>query len=346
MPPSDSAICSFGNVFSTRDQSMSAAQSTIAIGVRRDHDVDRRVHRRERHRRRPSRCACRRTVPSSQQRLPERIPVRRCGGSGRSSFSGFSVKLTAWQPFFATRRTSSAISCGSHSGGSASGMKRPGIARRTTRRCASRCRRAASRAASVLVGGCGEQRAARSPGTTGSTSTRARRWRSCRGCARARRSSRGAAASNEVGSMPYSSGGRPTTAFRPMFGICLPSKTQTSLPSFLRTTAARAPCTAPAGGCSNMSGGSTTWSSTLTRIRSSARMKDVLLVTALYRDRWRSPSSRRLACGGPACGLRGRRGDVVQPAPVVPQDLALRRRRQRQLRKLSTARGYFESACG
>ena len=36
--------------------------------------------------------------------------------------------------------------------------------------------------------------------------------------------------------MPYSSGGRPTTAFKPMLGICCPLKYQTSLPSFLRTT--------------------------------------------------------------------------------------------------------------
>ena len=34
--------------------------------------------------------------------------------------------------------------------------------------------------------------------------------------------------------MPYSSGGRPATALSPMFGISLPSYTQTSLPSSWR----------------------------------------------------------------------------------------------------------------
>ena len=42
--------------------------------------------------------------------------------------------------------------------------------------------------------------------------------------------------SYEVGSIPYSCGGRPTTAFKARLGICFPSKTQTSEPSFLRTT--------------------------------------------------------------------------------------------------------------
>ena len=37
---------------------------------------------------------------------------------GQPSFAGFSENVTAWQPFAATRRTSSAISCGSHIGGS------------------------------------------------------------------------------------------------------------------------------------------------------------------------------------------------------------------------------------
>src|ERR1035437_9962428 len=34
-----------------------------------------------------------------------------------------------------------------------------------------------------------------------------------------------------VGSIPYSSGGRPTTAFRATLGICSPCHTHTSLPS-------------------------------------------------------------------------------------------------------------------
>src|SRR4051812_45873252 len=45
---------------------------------------------------------------------------------GHPSFSGFSEKVTAWQPFAAIRLTSAAISAGSQIGGSASGMNRPG----------------------------------------------------------------------------------------------------------------------------------------------------------------------------------------------------------------------------
>src|SRR5438874_1689865 len=39
---------------------------------------------------------------------------------------GSSEKVTAWQPFLATRRTSSAINCGSQMGGMDRGMKRAG----------------------------------------------------------------------------------------------------------------------------------------------------------------------------------------------------------------------------
>ena len=45
---------------------------------------------------------------------------------GHPSLYGFSEKVTAWQPFFATRRTSSAMSCGSQIGGIDSGIMRPG----------------------------------------------------------------------------------------------------------------------------------------------------------------------------------------------------------------------------
>ena len=47
---------------------------------------------------------------------------------GYPSFVGFSENVTAWHPFFATRRTSSAISMGSQIGGSACGIIRPGYA--------------------------------------------------------------------------------------------------------------------------------------------------------------------------------------------------------------------------
>src|SRR6266511_2902071 len=72
--------------------------------------------------------------------------------------------------------------------------------------------------------------------------------------------------------MLYSSGGRPATALSPMLGISAPSYTHTSVPSSLRTDLG-ANCIHFSRRCpSNRSRGSTTWSSTLTRIRSSARI--------------------------------------------------------------------------
>src|SRR4051812_33604832 len=47
---------------------------------------------------------------------------------GKPRCTGFSEKVTAWQPLSATRRTSAAMSSGSHIGGRLSGMKRPGYA--------------------------------------------------------------------------------------------------------------------------------------------------------------------------------------------------------------------------
>src|SRR5262249_18228354 len=71
--------------------------------------------------------------------------------------------------------------------------------------------------------------------------------------------------------MLYSSGGRPATAFSPMLGITLSSYTQTSMPS--RCTFFGANSIHLSGRWpSKRSGGSTTWSSTLTRIMSSALM--------------------------------------------------------------------------
>ena len=72
-----------------------------------------------------------------------------------------------------------------------------------------------------------------------------------------------------VGSIPYSSGGRPATALSPMLGICWPSKTHTSVPSALCTRRGARSFQRAGRRPSHMSGGSTTWSSTLTRIRSS-----------------------------------------------------------------------------
>ena len=75
--------------------------------------------------------------------------------------------------------------------------------------------------------------------------------------------------SSDVGSMPYSSGGRPATAFKPTLGIWLPSNSQTSLPSVLRSRRGALSFHFSGRWLSNMSGGSQTWSSTLTRIISS-----------------------------------------------------------------------------
>src|SRR6476661_5629018 len=70
--------------------------------------------------------------------------------------------------------------------------------------------------------------------------------------------------------MPYSSLGRPATALSPTFGITEPLKVQTSSPFSVWTTFG-AWSLYLSGMCpSNRVGGSTRWSSTLTRMRSSA----------------------------------------------------------------------------
>src|SRR5207253_5113582 len=73
--------------------------------------------------------------------------------------------------------------------------------------------------------------------------------------------------------MLYSSGGRPATALSPMLGISLPSYTQTSVPSARLTLLGACSFHFAGRWLSNMPGGSTTWSSTLTRIRSSSCMR-------------------------------------------------------------------------
>ena len=64
-------------------------------------------------------------VPSSSQAAKNgsQWSPKMCG---QPSLNGFSENVTAWQPFFATRCTSSAMSCGSQIGGIDSGMNRPG----------------------------------------------------------------------------------------------------------------------------------------------------------------------------------------------------------------------------
>jgi hypothetical protein len=70
--------------------------------------------------------------------------------------------------------------------------------------------------------------------------------------------------------MPYSSLGRPATALSPMLGMIEPLNVQTSLPSSVRTTlGAWSACLAGRRSWKT-SGGSTRWSSTLTRIMSAA----------------------------------------------------------------------------
>src|SRR5262245_42337376 len=57
-----------------------------------------------------------------------------------------------------------------------------------------------------------------------------------------------------------------------MFGMTSPLNVQTSLPSSVCTTRGAAPAYLADNRLSNMSGGSTTWSSTLMKIMSSTRM--------------------------------------------------------------------------
>ena len=66
-------------------------------------------------------------VPSSAQAVQKGSQWSLCS-EGHPSFSGFSEKVTAWQPFLATRRTSAAASSGSQIAGIDKGMNRPGSA--------------------------------------------------------------------------------------------------------------------------------------------------------------------------------------------------------------------------
>ena len=61
-----------------------------------------------------------------------------------------------------------------------------------------------------------------------------------------------------VGSMPYSSGGRPATAFSPTFGTCWFSKNQASVPSFFVSRRGARSFHFAGTWRSNMSGGSQT----------------------------------------------------------------------------------------
>src|SRR2546423_14372187 len=76
-----------------------------------------------------------------------------------------------------------------------------------------------------------------------------------------------------VGSIPYSSGGRPATALSPMFGTSNSRNCHTSVPSSLWMTLGARSRYLAGRWRSNRSGGSTTWSSTLTMIMSSVFMR-------------------------------------------------------------------------
>src|SRR5581483_7799797 len=86
--------------------------------------------------------------------------------------------------------------------------------------------------------------------------------------------------SNDVGSMPYSAGGRPATALSPMFGSSWPRNDKTSVPSSFVTTRGASSAYFAGRWPSHMPGGSTTWSSTETRIMSSSCMGVPLVVEA------------------------------------------------------------------
>ena len=81
----------------------------------------------------------------------------------------------------------------------------------------------------------------------------------------------GRISSKAVGSMPYSSLGRPATALSPTLGISAPLNIHTSEPSSLRTTFGAWSRYFAGMWPSNIVGGSTRWSSTLTMIMSSGR---------------------------------------------------------------------------
>ena len=79
----------------------------------------------------------------------------------------------------------------------------------------------------------------------------------------------GRISSKAVGSTPYSSLGRPATAFNPMFGMWAPLNNHTSLPSARRSTRGANSWSDAGSRPVNKSGGSTRWSSTLTMVMSS-----------------------------------------------------------------------------
>ncbi len=124
MPPSDSATVTSGNFLNTGEWIRSAAHWTMFIGwsvMRTSIGASAEVMTNL-----PDEPMCMHTiVPSSEHACQNGSQWSECR-LGRWSGSGFSGNVIAWQPFFATRRTSSASVCGSQIIGIASGMKRSG----------------------------------------------------------------------------------------------------------------------------------------------------------------------------------------------------------------------------
>ena len=148
-----------------------------------------------------------------------------CGNSGM---------VMARQPFAATRRTSSAISCGSQTGGMASGMNRSGYAAHHSSMCQSLYAWTVASARSLSCASWNMPPA--NPAKVGKhidASTplrfmsRTRSWMSY---------APGRISANPTGSKPHSSLGHVTTAFRPIDPTAWPSNTHFSLPSSLIST--------------------------------------------------------------------------------------------------------------
>ena len=209
------------------------------------------------------------TVPSSEHACHTGSQWSVCR-LGSPSGTGFSGKVIAWQPFFATRRTSSAIASGSQIGGIASGMNRSGAAPHHSSMCQSLYARQSASAAS-LSSSWPKRRPAK-PGSDGKLSEPS--------SAVGRHVEH--ALLHVVGALAQLvEAGRVHAVFlgRPARDRVEPDVGDVEVEELPHVGAVGACSTRGAMSlyfagrwCSNTSGGSTTWSSTLTRIMSSRRM--------------------------------------------------------------------------
>ena len=124
IPPSDSAILSVGNFVKMSEKTSSVAQLKSVIGVPAIM-ISIGAPGSCRFIRVPDPMWMQTTVPSSAHAFQNGSQFSLCR-LGKPRSPGLSAKVMAWQPFFATRRTSRPISSGSQIGGIARGMKRPG----------------------------------------------------------------------------------------------------------------------------------------------------------------------------------------------------------------------------